>query len=199
MTALVLALARAWVSLYTRGLPAELRDRRREEIASDLWEQRHDERSRRPSLAGVDVLGRVVRGVPADLSWRLEQRARRSAAQRIRLAGAVARRHGWTAFPVLVALGYATGAAKLGTPDSVDLPEQVAMAFAAVAVLCGVAGLWRGTAPVAAAWLVCIGALAPLPLIVSAAPLSLMWALLAMRSAVNRSEALRAVPPLLSA
>ena len=36
------ALARAWTQAYTRGLPAEERDRRRAEIDSDLWELMHD-------------------------------------------------------------------------------------------------------------------------------------------------------------
>jgi hypothetical protein len=51
--------------------------------------------------------------------------------------------------------------------------------------------LWRATAPAAAAWLVCLGALAPTLVIVRIAPLSLLWAALAIRSAVRRSDALR--------
>ncbi len=32
-------LARKWVNLYTIGLPIDVKKFRREEIASDLWEQ----------------------------------------------------------------------------------------------------------------------------------------------------------------
>lgn len=201
MNALVIALARSWVRIYTRGLPAQLRDTRRAEIQCDLWEQRDDEHSRRrPALlSALDVLGRVLRGVPSDLSWRLEHRARRGLAQRMRLAGSAARRHRWTVFPALVELTYITGVAKLGTPDFVDTPEQLAMAAGAAAILCGTMLLWRETAPVAAAWLVCLGALAPLALIARGAPLSLLWAALAMRSAVRRCDALRAKHRLVSA
>ncbi|HEX8770974.1 MAG TPA: hypothetical protein VF711_09425 [Acidimicrobiales bacterium] len=39
----VAAIARRWAATYTFGLPAETRDRRREEIAADLWEQQHDD------------------------------------------------------------------------------------------------------------------------------------------------------------
>jgi hypothetical protein len=67
--------ARSWTAIYTRGLPAELAERRREEIGSDLFEH--------ASFAGVTpaqqvhVLGRVLWGIPADLSWRRAARASR--------------------------------------------------------------------------------------------------------------------------
>jgi hypothetical protein len=194
---IALALALAWVRIYTRGLPAPVRDARRAEIESDLWEQRHEEQSRRRRAfaTALDVLGRALRGVPSDLSWRLQQRARGGAARRLRMGVVAARRHGWTVFPALVELGYITGVAGIGTPSAVDAPEQLAMAVGAAAILCGMLGLWRGAAPVAGAWLVCLGALAPTLLIARIAPLSLLWAALAMRSAVRRSDALRAQRP----
>jgi len=80
-----------WVALYTLGLPADLRDARREEIEGDLWSQ-HEEASLigRPdgSLAG-EMLTRLVLGVPADISWRLAHlagsRARSSVERRTTL------------------------------------------------------------------------------------------------------------------
>ena len=36
--ALAVGMTRSWVTLYTSGLPRELRDARRAEIDSDLWE-----------------------------------------------------------------------------------------------------------------------------------------------------------------
>ena len=61
-----------WVEWYTRGLPRDVADRRRAEIVSDLWE--HEQDASRAGLAdlaiSVEVLGRVLSGVPADLSWR---------------------------------------------------------------------------------------------------------------------------------
>jgi hypothetical protein len=191
--ALALGLARAWVRLYTRGVAAAARDARRGEIESDLWEQRHDERcAGRPALRiAADLLGRVVRGAPSDLAWRIEHRTRAGVAHRLRRVGAVARAHRWTVFPAVEALVYVTGAARLGTPAFVDTPEQLAMAVGAAAILAGIVCLWRGSAPLAAAWLVCLGALAPTLLIARSAPLSILWAALAMHSAVRRSDVLR--------
>jgi hypothetical protein len=69
-------LVRRWVGIYTGGLPAEIRQERRDEIDDDLWSQMIDaERSARTdqSLTGEIVI-RLVFGIPADLSWRAEQR-----------------------------------------------------------------------------------------------------------------------------
>jgi hypothetical protein len=67
-------LVRRWVALYTLGLPADIRDARREEIEDDLWSQAHD--SELVDGASADVLGRLVFGLWADITWRLEQRHR---------------------------------------------------------------------------------------------------------------------------
>ncbi len=63
---------RSWAARYTGGLSAEVGDRRRSEIESDLYEQT------REGIGGV--LGRCLRGIPADLWWRvrmLRQHARK--------------------------------------------------------------------------------------------------------------------------
>lgn len=54
----------AWVGWYTRDLPEPLAQQRRAELASDVWEQQHDDG------AGGSLLGRALRGAPADLAWR---------------------------------------------------------------------------------------------------------------------------------
>ena len=69
--------AEGWVAFYTRGLPGEVRDARRAELRSDLFEHR------RHAAAGghgrlrwtLQVGGRVVRGMPDDLWWRFAQQA----------------------------------------------------------------------------------------------------------------------------
>jgi len=69
-------LVRRWVALYTRGLPAEVRQDRRDEIDGDLWSQMRDAAGSArtdQSLTGEIVI-RLVFGIPADLSWRMEQR-----------------------------------------------------------------------------------------------------------------------------
>jgi hypothetical protein len=70
------ALVRRWVALYTLGLPPEVKQGRRDEIDDDLWCQAQEAagsgRADR-SLSG-EILTRLVFGVPADVSWRIEQR-----------------------------------------------------------------------------------------------------------------------------
>lgn len=60
-----------WLWAYTRGLPAELRDRRREEIESDVHEQLAEAQGRPGAVWGV--VGRTARGAVDDLVWRREQ------------------------------------------------------------------------------------------------------------------------------
>jgi len=67
------ALVARWVAWYTRHLPAEVAERRRAELASDLWEQRADARAM--STPALAILRRMVVGMPADLRWRQEQLA----------------------------------------------------------------------------------------------------------------------------
>ena len=66
-------LTRAWTAAYTTGLPSELKQARRSEIESDLWEQQqHCARieGEAPALDAAETLARLVLGIPADLSWR---------------------------------------------------------------------------------------------------------------------------------
>jgi len=69
-----IAPTRAWTALYTRGLPSRLRSERREEIDCDLWEhQRLADLEREPVTdTAAAILLRLIMGVPADMTWRLE-------------------------------------------------------------------------------------------------------------------------------
>lgn len=70
------AVARTWVRFYTMGTERELAERRRAEFESDLWESvHHGGPDDGPALQGIEVLDRLIRGVPADLLWRLEARS----------------------------------------------------------------------------------------------------------------------------
>lgn len=64
---------RMWTRIYTIGLPADARGARRDEIASDVWEQAHAEAL--SNRAGASIFARSLAGIPADVSWRLEQSA----------------------------------------------------------------------------------------------------------------------------
>ncbi|MGE0228992.1 MAG: DUF4386 family protein [Dehalococcoidia bacterium] len=71
------ALARWWLRLYTAGLPPRLRERRELELESDLHEHQADRLTGDASetVVGLEIVGRVVRGVPADLAWRMQLEA----------------------------------------------------------------------------------------------------------------------------
>jgi hypothetical protein len=92
-------LTRTWVALYTAGLANELASTRSAEIESDLWEQ---------DLAGVsfgEAFARLLLGMPADLSWRLEQKGTKGTM-------IAALRHNWLG---LLVAGFAGAALILGT------------------------------------------------------------------------------------
>ena len=73
------SLVRAWVALYTRGLPESAAEDRRALIEADLWDEADAaERLGETSGLGRQRISRLVRGVPADLTWRLEQQRRRT-------------------------------------------------------------------------------------------------------------------------
>ncbi len=70
----VVNLTRNWTDLYTWRLPEVLREGRRAEIESDLWEHQ-----RQADLQGADatdtateILLRFVFGIPSDCVWRFE-------------------------------------------------------------------------------------------------------------------------------
>jgi hypothetical protein len=68
-------LAQRWVAAYTRGLPPAVGERRRAELASDLWEQRAAGRAAGtpPRVVGRSIVWRTMVGAPADLRWRRRQ------------------------------------------------------------------------------------------------------------------------------
>lgn len=65
------AATRAWVRMYSLGLPEAVRLERGDEIASDIWEHAADSTldGRNPA---PEILTRCLLGVPSDLVWRVE-------------------------------------------------------------------------------------------------------------------------------
>lgn len=64
---------RLWTRLYTSRLPAAVRDARRAEIESDLWQHAHDAANGAPARIAVQILARLLLGIPDDLGWCLER------------------------------------------------------------------------------------------------------------------------------
>jgi hypothetical protein len=71
---LAAAAVRRWTRWYSVGLPPSVRDGRLAELESDLWEHRAEARALGLGERGTAgaVLWRMVRGMPADLTWRLQ-------------------------------------------------------------------------------------------------------------------------------
>ncbi|HEX5013513.1 MAG TPA: hypothetical protein VFV72_05065 [Candidatus Limnocylindrales bacterium] len=62
------------MAAYTRGLPAEVRRDRADEIESDLWSEIADAAAGSGEGAvGKDILVRLLLGMPADIRWRFDQ------------------------------------------------------------------------------------------------------------------------------
>ena len=76
------AAVRGWVAVYTLGLPAPLRERRRGEVAGDLADETIDA-VRRGETADLRRrrLVRLVLGIPDDIAWRLVEAPRIARAQ----------------------------------------------------------------------------------------------------------------------
>ncbi len=125
-------LARSWVAFYTRGLPEDAGARRRAELESDIWEQLHD-----PATAR-DVLGRCVRGIPADVWWRyrtlLESRGIR---ERSRGVFSNLKRNWWEALVAATAVLVAVSAVL--TPFLVRNLQREHLAFGIAATIIGLA------------------------------------------------------------
>jgi hypothetical protein len=113
----------AWVRAYTRGLQESMRDARRSELRSDLWEHRAAARtagvgSRATSLS---IAARAFAGIPADLAWRRDAKGTAMTSTTTTIDG---RRGIGIATDVLAALmgGFATLiglSAAIGDSDSV--------------------------------------------------------------------------------
>ena len=70
----VVGMTRSWVAVYTSGLAPELRDARRAEIDSDLWEHQRTAEllDQPPGETALQLLTRLLLGILSDVTWRLE-------------------------------------------------------------------------------------------------------------------------------
>ena len=86
---------RGWTRLYTWGMQPALRENRRAEIESDLWEFQSDAAGDHVPGSALHIFLRLLIGIPDDLGWRVEQAAlagtltQGSIALGARVAGAV--------------------------------------------------------------------------------------------------------------
>ncbi len=185
-------LAQRWVAAYTRGLPPAVRERRRAELASDLWEQRAAGRAAgtpEPAV-GRSIVWRTVAGAPADLRWRRRQLTAPRGWQ-LASAHAPSRLPAWVVLTALLAVfQIATGLQSALLPvnrSAAGAAGTLAVAGTGVLLLVGIAHRRRSRA--AGDALLAAGALAVLPsawLVVPAAGLPLL--LLAVDDAADARD-----------
>lgn len=149
---------RRWVRLYTRGLPADEGERRRLELESDLWEHFHD--TAEPGTATA-LLGRFLRGIPADVWWRYRTLLdTRGARQRSHdMTTTTTRTDWWT--PVAFVIGVVSTLSALMAGVTSGDGGALALAMA-IGSLVGALGLLGGLAllrrhPVRGSWAVIAG------------------------------------------
>jgi hypothetical protein len=162
------SLALLWARVYTSGLAPDLREQRRAEIASDVWEHRHEAHfaGLRPSQIGLEIVARWLLGIPADLSWRRVARRETAIFPGGEQAMDAKVRVNWWIVPALVlaALLLVTGVTSLDPgwippAPSID-PFAVVVVVLGVAVLLGIA--LRHRLPKLAGLLILSGAWFPL-------------------------------------
>ena len=74
MTGLAAAMVRVWVRLYTIGLDPTARERIRQEVEADLWEQINGkDESGRSIREAMTIILRCVLGMPADVQTMIEE------------------------------------------------------------------------------------------------------------------------------
>jgi hypothetical protein len=172
MSAWADGVARGWTDLYTGGLPSETAERRREEIRSDLFE--HAAYAGTTPAHQLHVLGRVLWGIPADLSWRRAARAPRE--RRLATGEIMTLRKTTTAlvalgalFNVWAAIGVWIGAGAEDEGDAGGARYGIPMLLAAALMIYGLS--CRNEAPRRSTVLIIIGAAAPMVVFYWMAPL----------------------------
>ena len=85
---IAMATVRGWTRAYTRGVRATIREARRQEVDSDLWESEHDPDAHGRSLP-IQIVVRLIIGMVDDMRWRFEHVERAPGRSRRRVAIAV--------------------------------------------------------------------------------------------------------------
>jgi hypothetical protein len=104
-----------WARLYTWRMPRSVRQARIAEIESDLWESSRD--GNEPAMLPVQIVARLLIGMPDDLRWRGEQLAATPHAARLTLALGVA------AAAVLGAVWITLAVGGVESPPAPDAPD----------------------------------------------------------------------------
>jgi hypothetical protein len=188
---LTVGMARSWVTLYTLRLPLEIRESRRSEIDSDLWEQQGLAARRSDPALGtaIEVLSRMLLGIFDDLIWRLEAGVSVTKGQ-ISVNDTWPMRIGFIALMVPLMLLVANGLGMMmGNGEFDNAQEQVLWGLSfLVAPLVAAVGLWLcRTRPKLGLGLVVGGALSTALLMFWMAFITVPLAIVVIAFAIKRS------------
>ena len=105
MTGLAASIVRLWVRLYTAGLEPSARQRIRQEVESDLWEQIHSKDVSGNSIReAVIIILRWIMGIPADVHRIIEESSSGGfAGCNKKFLSAVAKRQSWSVLLIVLA------------------------------------------------------------------------------------------------
>ena len=164
--ALSVGMARSWVALYTVRLPLDIKESRRSEIDSDLWEQQWlaSRQGAPPFGTAIEVLTRMLLGIISDITWRVQANAPARPDRGIQMKNEALYMRGIVA--VGVVLGFVLIVAGIGAtvdalldPDTADgeAVVNIVFAIAGAAVLFGLLSSRRN--PVLGIGLVAVGSI----------------------------------------
>ena len=108
MTRLAAAIIQFWVRLYTAGLETTTRERIRQDVESDLWEQMNSkDADRKPTRDAMLMIFRWILGIPADVQRTIEESS--SGGQSMwtkKVFGVVAQRTSWLNLFILSGISF---------------------------------------------------------------------------------------------
>lgn len=115
MTSLAAKIVRLWVRLYTAGLGTTMRERIRQEVEADLWEQMNNKDApSKPTREAVIIILRWILGMPADVQRTLEESSSRGfSTWAEKFLGVVAQKRSW--LHLLIVLGVSLSLLFFGT------------------------------------------------------------------------------------
>ena len=114
MTGLAASIVRHWVRFYTLGFEKTVRERIRQEVGADLWEQTNNKgASGKPTGEALIIILRWLLGIPADVQRRMEESGSGGFSMRTRkFLGVVKQRRTWLF--LLIALSFSFSMLFLG-------------------------------------------------------------------------------------
>ena len=108
MTGLAALIVRRWVRFYTAGLENTVRERIRQEVEADLWEQTNNkDASSKPSREALIIILRWLLGIPADVQRIIEESGSGGFSRRAKkFLGVVKQRRTWLYLLIVLSFSF---------------------------------------------------------------------------------------------